>query len=506
MCSTLGRTAAALMTLALVGCTPAASQSPSATQVPTGSAAITGATASPSATAIPLPTASPSEGAPGSSSPSLPPPVASIGIPVHDSAREISSHDILMAPRRDGSLYVLIPSRNDATQLALLDPSGRVASGWPVRLDDVDFCDQVLAVDDGSVRVICTRPNPGNVDSVLAAFAFGADGRSLDGWPVERKATFVNGRVIGDALTLVAVSLVGEQVEDGQLAEVAIVTIGRDGATTTGAPMPIGQVCCGTTWLMGPDGIGYGVTWPDGQTRSTRLSAIGPTGPVDGWPVSISGVGLQPAFGPGGRIVMAVGSTTSGTTRVVVVDRGGSKTPSDRLPIRIVEDSGDMGCTIGAPRSPLAATDGTTFVYSELDRSIYAVDKSLQVKSGWPMTPAAPLEVARPGLESEHEAGYCPTPVVPGIGPDSTMYLALTARSGSVGGSLTAIGPNGRVRSGWPVTLDRAGSEFWSVVVGSDGTAYALAIEPESGGTSSASIVAIAPDSTVRWTTTIIDP
>ncbi len=62
------------------------------------------------------------------------------------------------------------------------------------------------------------------------------------------------------------------------------------------------------------------------------------------------------------------------------------------------------------------------------------------------------------------------------------------------------------MRPGWPVELKRAGSEFWSVVVGPDGTAYALAIEPESSRTSSASILAIAPDSTVRYTTTIIDP
>jgi len=37
-------------------------------------------------------------------------------------------------------------------------------------------------------------------------------------------------------------------------------------------------------------------------------------------------------------------------------------------------------------------------------------------------------------------------------------------------------------------------------------TAYALAIELESSRTSSASILAIAPDSTVRYSTTIIDP
>ncbi len=62
------------------------------------------------------------------------------------------------------------------------------------------------------------------------------------------------------------------------------------------------------------------------------------------------------------------------------------------------------------------------------------------------------------------------------------------------------------MRGGWPVELTRPGSEFWSIAVGSDGTIYALAIEPEAGGASSASILAIDPDSTVRYTATIIDP
>jgi hypothetical protein len=56
------------------------------------------------------------------------------------------------------------------------------------------------------------------------------------------------------------------------------------------------------------------------------------------------------------------------------------------------------------------------------------------------------------------------------------------------------------------VELNRPGSAFWSVVVGSDGTAYALAIEPEAGDASSATILAISRDSTVRWTATIIEP
>jgi hypothetical protein len=71
---------------------------------------------------------------------------------------------------------------------------------------------------------------------------------------------------------------------------------------------------------------------------------------------------------------------------------------------------------------------------------------------------------------------------------------------------MVAVGSNGRVLSGWPVELQRKGAEFWSIVVGSEGTVFALAFEPESGARSSATILAVAPDSTVIYRTTIIDP
>jgi hypothetical protein len=85
------------------------------------------------------------------------------------------------------------------------------------------------------------------------------------------------------------------------------------------------------------------------------------------------------------------------------------------------------------------------------------------------------------------------------------VYLPLHARDANVGGSIVAVGPNGRVRAGWPVELQRKGAEFWSVIVGSDGTVFALAMEPESGNSSSATILAIAADRTVIYRTTIID-
>lgn len=44
------------------------------------------------------------------------------------------------------------------------------------------------------------------------------------------------------------------------------------------------------------------------------------------------------------------------------------------------------------------------------------------------------------------------------------------------------------------------------MVVGADGTAYALAVEPESSDASSATVLAIGRDSTVLYSSTIIEP
>ncbi|MDQ2966528.1 MAG: hypothetical protein M3R57_11850, partial [Chloroflexota bacterium] len=76
----------------------------------------------------------------------------------------------------------------------------------------------------------------------------------------------------------------------------------------------------------------------------------------------------------------------------------------------------------------------------------------------------------------------------------------------TAGGRIVAVGRDGGVRPGWPVQLQRRGAEFWSVASGSNGTAYALAVELETSTSSSASIVAFAPDSTVLYTTTIVEP
>jgi outer membrane protein assembly factor BamB len=420
---------------------------------------------------------------------------ASATLPLARSAREIEE-DVLMASGPGGTLLVSIPTLTGSV-LALLDGDGKPRPGWPIAMQD--SCDLLLPLEDGSVLVVCDPPGFETPEDVRA-FAFGPDGHPRAGWPVQlgRDLT-ITGRMVGDELTLVA----GHY---DSVPKVSVRLVAPDGTIRRGAD--VSHECC-YGWAVAPDGIAYGSGWGPAPPYDSRITAVDPAGLRPGWPVEFGGRTSAPAFAPDGRIVVVVGPVAGDTSRVLVFDRAGtdaSATSAD-LPLEVVVPlgSGDVDCgPSGSPRAPIVGDDGTIFVWSELDKTVFALDPSLVIRPGWPFEPATGL-VYRSYQDPRAELS-CGSPASPAIGPGSTLYMPLQARSTKVGGSIIAVGPDGRVRSGWPVELKRPGAEFWSVVVGSDGTVYALAIEPEAGDTSSASLLALDPDSTVRWTTTIIEP
>ncbi len=434
---------------------------------------------------------------------------AMASLPIRGSAREHSNQLVRTAPATGGGLYVLIPSRKSPAVLALLDSRGNPRAGWPIEIAGATSCDQLLPVADGSVRAVCTMENPdGNMYDPIAAFAFDENARPLSGWPVSIAASFVTGRVIGDDVALFTIVPLGDVVADGEPSEtVGIVTIAADGTMSPGVRVKLDAMCCDTKWAVGPDAIAYGVSVHNDPTDgSSRIVAVDPSGTRAGWPITLDDAASGPAFVADGRMAVVVGSLVRKASRLLIFDRDARPARSEVLPISTAEVNDVGGCTAGSPQPPIVAGNGTIFAYSELDTHIYGVDRALAILPGWPFDSGASLDRARPGLESEHEAGYCPGPVPPAVGADGTLYLALENGSATVGGSIVAVRSDGRVRPGWPVELKRPGAAFWSVVVGADGTAYALAFEPESGGTSSATVLAIAPDSTVLWSRTMIDP
>jgi hypothetical protein len=361
----------------------------------------------------------------------------------------------------------------------------------------------LLPVDDGSVRVVCDAADSpfDQQPAEVRAFAFDAEGRSLAGWPVQLGPTInqgYEGRVVGHELTLLANHFV-----PGTTGNCRVTTVAADGLirrATDGTP-------CGGSWAVGSDGVAYGVgsvsDGTDGSSAVSQITSRDQDGVRAGWPVSFDGIASGPAFGSGGQIVVIVGSVVRRTSRVLGFHREGKSISASSAELPIATADSGVDC-VGGMQPPLVAQDGTIFVFSEIDTAVLALDPSLEVMSDWPYRPATPLE--RPDPWRGQEGLNCSSLAVPAVGPDSTLYLPLQARDAAVGGSIVAVGPDGRVRPGWPVELHRPGAEFWSVAVGSDGTAYVLAIEPETGDASSATILAIAPDSTVLRSTTIVEP
>jgi len=476
-----------------------------------------GSATSPAPRSSPVPSAplasssaSPTSG-PSVDSTALPslPPEASATLPVHGSARAIGER-ILIAPGPDGTLFVSIP-RTDGSVLVFLDRSGQPRPGWPITINDSTSCGLLLPVEDSSVRVLCTMENPdGNMFDPVRAHRYDRNAILLAGWPVDLPGTSYTGRGVGDDLALFATLSATDVPEEGKPDHAdGLAIVAANGSIRNGIPVPMLPTCC--RWDVAPDGLAYGIALVSGNTSGSaevsRITALDLSGIRAGWPVSFEGIGSGPAFRPDGRIAVTVASTVRRTSRVLVFDRDGEAVVGTSAELQImtgeiVFEDGPYECGLPVPRPPLVASEGTMFVFSEIDTAVYSLDPSLSIKPGWPYEPAAPLVGRDPRSAGDLS---CSSLALPAVGPDSTLYLPLQARNESVGGSLVALGPDGRMRPGWPVELRRPGSEFWSVTVGSDGTAYALAIEPEASGASSASILAIAPDSTVRWTTTVVD-
>jgi hypothetical protein len=236
------------------------------------------------------------------------------------------------------------------------------------------------------------------------------------------------------------------------------------------------------------------------------ITAFDLAGPRPGWPARVDGVASAPAFGPKGHLYLTVGSYTKAASRTVVLDRDGQIVPGGSRELPIATAAAIMYEGTWTPGSPLVAEDRTAFVSGDpgpgvnapVSTTVFALDSSGRVMRGWPQTPCW-YPVGGGWLDD----------IASALGPGKVVYSLCAAQDAgssvepTTGGSIVATGPDGRVRPGWPLVLSRPGAEIRSAVVGPDGTVYAVAIEPESDHLGSATILAIAPDGTIRSRTTV---
>ena len=424
----------------------------------------------------------------------------------------LGSGTVQMAPGPDGGLYVL--AVDGGSVLALLDSRGRPRAGWPVANPAVACAWwtepewqpswALVAASDGSVRVLCPVVDVGHTVGVRA-FAFDSRGRSLRGWPVDLPASVVGNdvRVVGTRVVAIVSEGTRRDPYEASTAAWWLVSVSAEGTVRTGKR----QEVQGADWpgpiRLGPDGLAY--RW-DPDDEGGEVAAIGLDGEVRGWPARTSEFVVDVVFGPPG-FVDVIGSTlVSRRPRFLAFTSAGSKVPTAAvdLPVDVLgtwtgEGDGRAAVLVGADRS--------VWVLGERgDRTLaYALDQTGRIRHGWPYR-------VTPGLE--WLGGECPPQATgcgaglskPAVGPGNVLYLEVAAASGRIGGSLTAVGVNGRVRPGWPVVLRRPGAEFRAVVIGTDGTVFAMATEPEAAEADSWTILATKPDSTIRWRMTAVDP
>ena len=193
---------------------------------------------------------------------------------------------------------------------------------------------------------------------------------------------------------------------------------------------------------FGPDGTAYvDVTaWPGWDASGlpieyARVAALDPAGRMrPGWPVELglgSVAGL--AVGSDGLVTILVQSGgnqagVGGTYSLHRLDAGGREVAGWPT----VSDSA-TDCA-----APLVAANGSAYLVCQLgggagSMRVSAFDAPGSMMAGWPVTLTT--------------ADFRPTPV---LGPDGTLYVFAMNADGS--GRLHALGPDGRDRTGWPVS------------------------------------------------------
>jgi hypothetical protein len=467
------------------------------------------------------PSSAPSESAPlpsASTDPSpSPSPAATNGVPPTPAARQTpgvagrpspypvdgSADPPLIVAGPDGGVYAAVRDGGSIV-VGLFARDGSVRPGWPVHLK-TQWCTQLVAADDGSLRAACAPWQSGSEGDggleapVMRIFAIDSRGHSLPGWPVDLESGSMIETIGNDVLAVVR-PYGGDTLPDGEAEPAVFARIGRDGSVRMGThEVPLS--CCESSTAIGPTQAyvvarrGY-----DGDPKSD-LTAFG----LDGaeWTVTMDGIASDPAFDARGNVHVSVWLRDPSRSRALVFDANGSLLPtsSDELPIS--PSNGASGAGPEWPGAPTVAADGSRFLIEDSGRtSILAIDEGGNPRRGWPYQAAQGI-----GYVGECPRGDtgCGLPMVrPAVGPDGTLYVALSAGSDSTGSSMIALSPGGKVRSGWPVGLTRPGGQFWGIVAGSDGGVWTLAAEPDKHGYD-ATLLSIAPDSTIRGKVTIVE-
>ncbi len=324
----------------------------------------------------------------------------------------------------DGTSYFI-----ESGYLVAVDASGREQTGWPQPLGiPTDLNTPMAFGSDGVVYVWS--------DSTVDAFR--ADGTKPAGWPYHTAAVedvlpvpqgvFVESAPSGWAgcrneshlMTLIAAAGVAQPSwrVQGDIAAVgpdgtiytsqgdSVFAYRSDGAVMSGWPATgwsrvsidlSGRVYL-SSWKFRPI-TGISAEGP-GLALETRIAAVDQTGhPTAGWPVTIEGGASEPAFSPDGAVYL--------TTEIYA---SGSLTPTE---------------------------------------TVLALDAYGKPQPGWPirLPTGSYLLASLPSISA-------PAPDPPQVGPDGTIYFGADTADPNNPGTIEEVDPFGRVRPGFPASVD----------------------------------------------------
>jgi len=216
-------------------------------------------------------------------------------------------------------------------------------------------------------------------------------------------------------------------------------------------------------------------------------AASTPPGPAE-WPLTIdSERGFEPAFAPDGTVYLLTGGQDG---QLVALDRGGHLMPGWPVKERPGSDFG----------SPAVGPDGSVYVEECAGATVgcvlHRLDAAGRNRSGWP--------IELPSDFACSNGGNC-LPNDLNIGPDGTTFVSHWRESGGL--QLLAVDPSGRIKPGWPVAPGASGGLWWADMhLGADGTLFMYGI-PDDGVQPDSSITAFGPDGKLRagWPVTVPD-
>jgi hypothetical protein len=312
--------------------------------------------------------------------------------------------------------------------------------------------------------------------------------------------------MVGDTLVL-AVSEVTTDAEGEPLdTEYSILRISAAGQ------LEQGQVAVARHSTYDPslaaDGVAFQRWVSDfGTDPATEILAFGFDGALPGWPVSVPGIVSAVVAGPDGRYYATASARASDVAALTASQTLVSLTPSGTLSVGLdLPVAGISEATFAggyAPIRPELESDGSAWLLGVDSRDnvvVHALGSDGTVRDGWPWEAGSPI--AEQG-KCDGSTGCGVWRTVPALGPGEVLLVLLAPADAKSGGQVVAVGPDGRVVDGWPVTLTNPDGRWDVVVVGADGTVYATAFEPAGAG-SAITLLAIRPDSEVAWRSTLV--